>query len=488
MDLEIMLYILGGAYGPSAKTQLGASCDIIKIKRGKKVNFFMVDAGLDLGFDTGGASRILGNPPRDLNHLEEILDGHQIDHLLLTHAHTDHVGCAAFKPILENLADGNKIICTRPTAAFFSANLNNQLAQLKRQREAGRIEKLPFTTREVFITQRRLYDPILRPEPSEIADNIWIYPPQAGHMRGACGYTFRIKYRKQDIKIMFSGDRACHDQLTTRGASPPPEEWCPDILASYDCTNGGEDLAHGGGEATFWMQEMARLMAVVKQCRVRNEWFFASAFAMERFPTVARAIADIGLPVYGFSPSAYQNWKIMQSENGFWCGEDKSVDMTGVEFFEKLEDAATLEAPTALIASSGMGHGPAADCHYKFLPMKNAVDANTGFAAEDTNNFRIANAKYGEEVLLRLQSSGGEEEIPVRMFARREKFRLTAHSPRGMAVNDIIKLLRHSQFKKPRVGLKHGPTPALDWFESRLSSDFDTFRQDKLEDRCIRLL
>lgn len=485
MSLEVTLYILGGAYGPKAQKELGASCDILKVKRGNKVNFFMIDAGLDLAGDT---RKTFGNPPCDLDRLEEILDGHPIDHLLLTHAHTDHAGCAAWGTVEENLADGKRIICTRPTAAFVSENLNNQLAQLKRLRKARMIDKLPFTAREIFLTQRRLYDPILRPEPLEIADDVWIYPPPAGHMLGACSYTFRIIHGRQKVNLMFSGDRACHDQLTTRGAPLSSKEWYPDIIASYDCTNGGEDLAQGGSEANFWVQEMARLMAVAKRCHIRKEWFFASAFAMERFPTVARALADIGLPVYGFSPSADVFWQITNSDDGTWCDRDRPLDRSGVEFLERLEDAANLLDPTALIASSGMGHGPAADCHFKFLPMADATDASTGFAAEDTNNFRIASTEYGKEVKLRIQGYRGvEKEILVKVLARREKFRLTGHSLRETAARSAEELLRYSQFKKPTIGLKHGPTPALDWFESRLCG-FRTFRQDRPEDRTIQLL
>ncbi|KKU06097.1 MAG: hypothetical protein UX07_C0007G0004 [Parcubacteria group bacterium GW2011_GWA2_45_30] len=488
MDLEVTLYILGGVYGPRAMTQLGASCDLLKVKRGQTTNFFMIDAGMDMGLDASMGRMGFSNPPYDLNRLEEILDGHKIDQLFLTHAHTDHVGYAIYEPVRENLADSARIICTNPTAAFYSDNLMNELESYRSMRKRKLIDRLPYTEREAFLFLRRLYDTFSRPEALEIVpDHIWVYPSPAGHMRGACGYTFRVKYRKQDVKIMFSGDRACHSQLSTRGAPLPPKEWYPDIIASYDCTNGGDDLTQGGDEATFWMQELARMMAVAKKCDASREWFFASAFAMERFPTVAQTIADMGLSVYGFSPSAQRSWRIMNSKKGFWCNGDMPVDGTGVNFLENLEDAANLEEPTALIASSGMGHGPAAKCYYKFLPMENAVVASTGFAADDTNNFRIADAQDGEKILLRFPNRGGEEEIPVVVRARREKFRLTAHSLRETAAKSAEELLRYSQFKEPMLGLKHGPTPALDWFESRLGG-FDTFRQDRPEDRCIQLV
>lgn len=291
------------------------------------------------------------------------------------------------------------------------------------------------------------------------------------------------------VKIMFSGDYCCHNQLTTAAAPLPPDEWYPDIIASFDCTNGAEDLTQGKcAEMDFWQREMSRMADDGHNTVKAGGKAFYWAFAMDRAATFARKLADLGLSVWLDGPSAIELTRRMALAEGSWCDRDLRLDMSPVRIAEHIFEPLYDPEPCGIVAPGGMGHGPAVEYFSRMLTQENVLVGSPGYQAYGTNGWRIGQVKRGEKV--RLETDRDEGPIEVTVAARIEKYRPSAHSFRGMAAERIEQLLSRSQFRGsglPILGLCHGSTPALDWFERRLSG-ITAFRQDRPTDRKIVLI
>ncbi|OGQ21717.1 MAG: hypothetical protein A3C46_06435 [Deltaproteobacteria bacterium RIFCSPHIGHO2_02_FULL_44_16] len=402
--------------------------------------------------------------------------------------HRDHVAGIALDIVQKYLAEDTPIFCSQPTAAGLIHQLEDQINFSEARKNKGYDETSPYGDLNVFETRLRL-QPFNQPRIIELVpDRIWFYPHPVGHIRGACGYVFVVKDGNATVKFMAPGDVSCHDQVSTRGVQPLPKIYAPDILMYRDGTNDAEDLAQGTCEATFWQREMQRLGQLAQKCHNENKWLFGPTFAVDRLPAFAQTIANLDLPVYIFSPSAYRLWQRMESPEGFWCDSDCPVrGGERITLFRDWHDMFCGD-PAAVTATSGMGHGPAAFLLWNFLSMENAVVATLGFAAYNTNNYNLKRVKRGEKVKLQVpHSKGTDETVEVLVRAELEHFRPTGHSLRETSAQWTEEVLRYSQFKEPMVGLSHGTTSGFNWAQKRLLG-FNIFRADRKEDRKVQLL
>lgn len=476
--MRVTLYILGGEVGPEALTELGASCYLLVIEIHGKTYSYLVDCGMETNDDAA----VTYAAARDIHLLQNFL----IDDVFITHAHRDHAAALGIKQVMSRLKPEARVIATQTTSNLLPWVL---LDQTKVSTRRG--EKLPYGSYEVYQLMQRMKRGIVqRPGVIELVPNtIWARHDPSAHIRGACSVTFKIRAGGKEVIIMFSGDYSTHAQLTTAAAPLPQDGWYPDIIASFDCTNGGEDLANGTSEETFWQREMERMADDGHRTIKEGGKAFFYAFSMDRSATFAKKLADLGLPTWLDGPSAIELTRRLGIPEGTWCDNDLRVDMAGVRMaehtFQPLED----DEPCAIVAPGGMGHGPAVEYFRNLLPRKNCLVGSSGYQAHDTNGWRIGQGRRGETVHLETDNNK-EGPLDIMIAARTEKYRATAHSLPGMAAKRIEELLSRSRFVKNGtqvLGLCHGATPALDWFERRFAG-IKTFRQDRPEDRKIVLV
>ncbi len=471
-DMYVRMQVLGGKTGRPALREIGASMYLLMVKVYGREYCYLIDAGMETNDDL----EVSWRGPMDIGKLKYLP---MIDAAFATHAHRDHVAAFCMKEVRSRLKPDAPLIATKTTAAFLPYVLHDQV------KIAGKKgEKKPYGLKDIYEMTKRARAPITKPEILELvpgAISVLVWP--AGHIRGACSYFFKIREGRKEVVIMFSGDYALHNQLSTMAAPLPPEGWYPDVIMSFDSTNGAEHLRP-------WKSEIERMaddgFAAVKA----GSWFFTFAFAMDRCQTFASALSQKGLPVYLDGPSALELGKVMASGNGFWCEGDTRVDPGGVKEAEFYGEPVALGEPAAIVAPSGMGHGPAAGYLLELLGRENAVIGSSGYVARGTNGYRVVNAKRGDTV--RIETGENKESVEVVVRARCEKYRATAHSLREDAVLQIEKLLAWSTFRtrgdKPLVGLHHGSTRAYDWFQKVLDSRFRTIRADVEKDRDIELI
>lgn len=478
--MKITLRRLGMKTGPEALANFGASCDLLIVEVNGNTYNYMVDGGMETKDD----AEVTWRGPKELGALENYpaLNG-----IFITHAHRDHAGAIPLKIVRDHLHDDAWILGTVPTIGFLPFVWHDQCKV-----SAKRGERLPYGQFEIHNLRKR-FRAIPRPQVVELvpdAISVLVWP--SAHIRGGCSYIFRVHEGTQEVKIMFSGDYCTHDQLTTAAAPLPPDDWYPDIIASFDCTNGAEDLTANTGvsEAKFWQHEMERMADDGHRTVKAGGKAFYYAFAMDRTPTFARRLADLGLTTWLDGPSAIELMRRMNGESGTWCDQDLAFNTSGVSVAERIFQPLEDEEPCAIVAPGGMGHGPAIKYFKHLLPRENCLVASSGYQAHGTNGWRIGQKPRGERVRLEVD---GEELLDLTIAARTEQYRATAHSLRGMAARRMEELISRSQFRRagiPLIGLTHGTSSALGWFTWRLDSQrgIVTFRSDRPADREIVLV
>ena len=170
---------------------------------GKK---FLVDCGL-----------FQGNAQTELENEEEFMyDVHDIDFMLLTHAHIDHSGRI---PKLYKEGYRNPIIATKATCDLCSIMLPDsghiqeieiEWKNRKRKRE-GRESLPPLYTAEEAIESLELFKPVMYDEIVDLDENIKARFNDAGHMLGSSMIEIWITENGETKKIVFSGDIGNND-------------------------------------------------------------------------------------------------------------------------------------------------------------------------------------------------------------------------------------------------------------------------------------
>ena len=170
---------------------------------GKK---FLVDCGL-----------FQGNAQTELENEEEFMyDVHDIDFLLLTHAHIDHSGRI---PKLYKEGYRNPVIATKATCDLCSIMLPDsghiqeieiEWKNRKRKRE-GKEFLPPLYTAEEAIESLELFKPVMYDEIVDLDENIKARFNDAGHMLGSSMIEIWITENGETKKIVFSGDIGNND-------------------------------------------------------------------------------------------------------------------------------------------------------------------------------------------------------------------------------------------------------------------------------------
>lgn len=473
--MMVRMRTLGGRIGRWARKNLGASCYVIRIKVNGQWYAYMIDIGMEAGDELG-----LNKGPVEIDKLKllPMLNG-----IFITHAHRDHLAAIFLEEVYSRLTPDACIFCTRPTNAFLPWVGNDQLKVSKK-----RGEKPPYGERDIMKVMGlvRRDSVITRPGYIDLVPGaIQVYVDRAAHMRGASCYYFVITEGKKRVVILFSGDYATHKQGSTLGAPlPPSEDLYPDVVI-FDCTNGGEDLTHGKcAEAEFWQREIERMADRGHNTVKAGKTAFYWTFAMDRSQTYASELAKLGLPTYLDGPSAINYGKIMQSGDGFWCEGDVPLDMSDVKICDYVGQPLELGDPCAIVAPSGMCHGPAAGYTVELLGREGNLVAAAGFQAEGTNGYRVVKSKPGDKV--RLETGDPEEPfVEVTVAANVDHFRNTGHSLRESGAKRAEVLL--SKSKMPTFVCSHGTTGAFNWFERRLSG-MRILRIDRERDRDVVLV
>ncbi|MDP3772470.1 MAG: MBL fold metallo-hydrolase [bacterium] len=505
--MRIWRYILGGLVGSAAYNRIGPSSYLTRITVHGTTSWHVIDCGLEpvpYTFDAREWYAV------NLEELAAILHGERISTVLVTHAHLDHCG---YLPALEPfLRDDAKIICTSVTKELIEYILHDVLMQSLAR--GGILGELPFQTLPLVRILQRLVA-VDTPGVISLEKGIRVLLWPAGHINGACSFFFEISEGSVRRIVAYLGDSSVHRQTSVEGASLPPDQWLlkgrHDVIASLDCTNGGEEIA-------LWEDERQRLlhdaMRVVKEGR---RWI-GITFSIVRAQSLAHELSlrkrqDSTLrniPVYADGVSVRRISEVLK--NFSWAG-GRTLDLSDVEWIIGYRGRRSFMRNFEsgwVLTPSGMGHGPAVDYFTRYLEDPATFIAFTGFVAQGTNGHRILNAQNGE--IVRLGGNRGDEGgLALSVRAERAMYRFGAHQSRSEAIIRTLELfgidsrslvpgLRSdfsgnfqdllppgTDLSERQVGLTHGSTRALQWFEKSLAGIVKTARADQEDDRYREL-
>ncbi|HYC34569.1 MAG TPA: MBL fold metallo-hydrolase, partial [Candidatus Paceibacterota bacterium] len=156
-------------------------------KKGEDVVRILIDCGLEQGALNAN----------ERNHLDFSYDPSTINYLLVTHAHTDHIGRI---PRLVGAGFKGKIFSTAETKALVPLMFEDALKLFVHDEERTNLPPL-YTAHDVEETMK-LWHEIPYHQITELHGGFQVYPKDAGHILGSAMYE--ITYRGK--KIVFTGD------------------------------------------------------------------------------------------------------------------------------------------------------------------------------------------------------------------------------------------------------------------------------------------
>lgn len=338
-------------------------------------NFLVEGAGkkflVDCGMYQGKAEEELENEAPFL------FDIHDIDFMLLTHAHIDHSGRI---PKLYNEGYRNPIYATKATCDLCSIMLpdsghiqemENEWKNKKRLRK-GKKPIPPLYTAEEALKCLEIFKPIKYDEIIEIDENIHVRFNDAGHMLGSSIIEVWIKEDGKETKTVFSGDLG-NNNIPLLGAPTMIDD--ADYLV-MESTYGdrlhvgtenkaqvfldivSETLDNGGtvvipSFAVGRTQEILYELNMIKEEKMKDEKF------AKEYRTLMTT------PVYVDSPLAISATEIFKENMDLFDDETKAIlksgdnplEFPGLKFTRTADESKALNEtniPSIIISASGM--------------------------------------------------------------------------------------------------------------------------------------
>lgn len=389
----------------AAKVVTG-SAHLISFENGKKI---LIDCGMFQG----------ENEERNTQGLE--YNPEEIDYLVFTHAHLDHVGRA---PLLYKGGFRGEIISTRPTLDLAriimldSAHLIKEEYRLhfrkaQRRGEEKKILAPMFIDLDVesLLTLKKRY--AIYNKTIELQEDIDITFYNAGHILGSAFVAINFIENGVSKRIIFSGDLGNKNDIVLPSPQKPLEADTLYIESTYGDRNHKniddslaefkeviiKTLGNGGNILipSFAIERTQEILIMLKLMQINGELPRCQVFLDS--PMAIRATR-----VYNKYPEELST--LCQN----FLKEDGSVfDFPHLEFVQRREDSKKINAindGAIIIAGSGMCNGGRILHHFKHrLWNKNNAVIFVGYQAKGTRGRDIVEGAkwielYGEKILI----------------------------------------------------------------------------------------
>ncbi len=441
--------IHGGSLNPRS---IGQSCYTIDRNVNGVWYRIMIDCGSDIDRDDDCEPEKLGPDFSLLN------DGKQVDFLIFTHYHYDHIGFIARLRAMdrERIAEGEEPYLSPGFAIIASPQAAAMLPIILEEGERKE-QHIVFDT--AYVLNRIRVIP--RPGEYELAPGLTVFFKESGHIPGA--FSIAIPTSCGDI-VLATGDICWHDQPVVKGAPSFldwPHKWLPtQILAT--------DLTYGTRLGAAFESEVERLISRVRAALFEGKNVFIATLGL-RGPNIASWLTNAGIPVWldGMIPKVHEifrtnRWSERDCELPL-LNEDKRINIVqGPAHRKKL---LATPGPRVFITTGGMmDFGPIVTYRNARLSDKNACFFATSYLPPDTDGYRLLQlsrqrAERPEKKYL-FEPRWSRVETPILFLADFDRFSVGSHGSTDEFWQYVLDLayLRASNGLAPikRIALTHG--------------------------------
>jgi metallo-beta-lactamase family protein len=389
----------------AAKTVTG-SCHLLTVGKLK----ILIDCGVFQGEDEEKNYQPFGFNPKD------------IDYLIVTHAHLDHIGRI---PVLVRQGFRGKIISTLPTrniarimlldaAKVMEEEYRVEYRKALRRGEPEKVKPPLFDDDDVYEAMEYFKIQLEYHQPFHLTDNITITFKNAGHILGSAYVQIDIKTENETKTLIFSGDLGLKERLII-----PPLEF--QKHGHYIFT----ESTYGNRKHKTLKETLKEFKEAVQEALNRGGNVVIPTFALERAQEilyVLRHMYDRGeLPrcqIFLDSPLAISATKIFLQFPEYFNEATRKMIQEGknpfvfpwVKFTPTVEESKTInniESGAIILAGSGMCTGGRIKHHLKHnLWREESSVIFVGYQAKGTLGRAIVDGAkkvhiYGEEIAVK---------------------------------------------------------------------------------------
>lgn len=387
------------------------------------------------------------------------------DFVLISHAHTDHIGAL---PYLIQQFPYLKIYTTPQTRDLAEVMLHNSLALT--QKEIVDSDPLPKYTHEQVDLLTESFKVIKYNESLPIHgyrhfgnQEIQITFLDAGHILGAAG----ILLQTNNARIFYTGDTNVNKQSILTGADYPKD--LVDILILETTSASADANAKRQDEAK-------RLAKSINKIVEKGGSILIPVFALGKLQETLTllhnlmrkgSIPELDIYTGGMGREISDIYDIHRY-NTARLNKDlylKDIPQLPIDF-EELLSAKYFKVPSIVLASSGMMFEGTTSfaLAQRWLKEKNFGIFFVGYVAPDSPGYIVLNSKPGDVIKL------NETSEKIKVASDVDHFWLTSHSNR----DDLISLVK--KLKPKTVILVHGVPNGIDWMEKELLNYFPSIK------------
>ena len=386
------------------------------------------------------------------------IEGIELDIILLTHCHLDHLGSL---PIIAAQNPNAPVITTIPNVELAPRMLRNSINVMKRQREEHDIGEYPlFLHHDVIALGKQLTaQRYCRCETYvKGSDTIDITLHGAGHIAGAAA----VEIVHEERRIVFSGDVLFDPQRTLPGAKLPNGKIDTLIL---ETTRGATERAPEFSRK----DEVARLVNQINSILDRGGSCLIPAFALGRMQELFKIIYEARLkdrivrtPIYaaGLGMDLCKYFHKFHERTGLVDFSAKMMEKLNVRPPDpNMRPGRDLPHKGIYIVSSGMmvEHTPSYKIAASLLPGKANGLCFVGYCDPDTPGGKLLNEQTNDSFFF------DKLDYLCLIRASIDQFDLSGHADREQLTDYAVRSQAGS------IVLTHGDPDAREWFSATLS-------------------